>query len=138
MYGKYKHTLDAKGRLFVPAKLREELGASFYVAQGADTCLTVYTEEEWQKLLEKFASMPSSRTRHMRSFFANVHKCEPDKQGRILLPESMRNYAKIKQDVVFIGLATRAEIWSAELYEAEEAEYLTPENIAALMEELRF
>ena len=74
----------------------------------------------------------------MRSFFANVHKCEPDKQGRILLPESMRNYAKIKQDVVFIGLATRAEIWSAELYEAEEAEYLTPENIAALREELGF
>lgn len=138
MYGKYKCTLDAKGRLFVPAKLREELGASFYVTRGADKCLTIYTEAEWQKLLEKFASLPSSKTRNMRYFFGSVHKCEPDKQGRILLPEPMRTYAEIKQDVVFIGLATRAEIWSAELYEAEEAEYLTPESIAALMEELGF
>ena len=138
MYGKYKHTLDAKGRLFVPSKLREELGATFYVAKAADACLTVYPEEEWQKVLDHCNALPSSKARAMRFFFANVVKCEPDKQGRFLLPESMREYAGIKQDVVFLGQAGRAEIWSAERYEAEEAKYMTPEAIAAVMEELGF
>ena len=133
MYGKYKHTLDAKGRLFVPSKLREELGAAFYVAKAADACLTVYPE-----VLDHCNALPSSKARAMRFFFANVVKCEPDKQGRFLLPESMREYAGIKQDVVFLGQAGRAEIWSAERYEAEEAKYMTPEAIAAVMEELGF
>ena len=138
MYGKYKHTLDAKGRLFVPSKLRDELGAAFYVAKAPDACLTVYTEQEWQRVLDHCNALPSSKARAMRFFFANVVKCEPDKQGRFLLPESMREYAGIKQDVIFLGQAGRAEIWAAERYEAEEAKYLTPEAIAAVMEELDF
>ena len=85
MFGKYKHTLDPKGRLFVPAKLREELGSAFYVARSLDPCLTVYTEEEWQRIVERSKAAPSSKARGLRTFFANVVRCEPDKQGRFLL-----------------------------------------------------
>ena len=138
MYGQYRHTLDAKGRLFVPAKLRDELGAAFYVAKAPDACLTVYPEDEWQKVLAHCNELPSSTARAMRVFFANVTKCEPDKQGRFLLPESFRAYAGIAQDVIFLGQAGRAEIWSAERYTALEQEQLTPQAIAAVMEELGF
>lgn len=138
MYGKYQHTLDAKGRLFVPSKLKEELGTAFYIAKAPDACLTVYPEAEWQKVLDHCNELPASKVRAMRFFFANVAKCEPDKQGRFLLPESFREYAGIDQEVVFLGQAGRAEIWSAERYAAEEAKYLTPEAIAEVMEELGF
>ncbi len=138
MFGKYKHTLDPKGRLFVPAKLREELGASFYIAKAPDACLTVYTESEWQKVLAHCNELPSSKARIMRVFFANICKCEPDKQGRFLLPEDFRNYAGITQEVIFLGQAGRAEIWAAERYELEEEKFLTPEAIAKAMEELGF
>ena len=95
MFGKYKHTLDPKGRLFVPAKLREELGSAFYVARSLDPCLTVYTEEEWQRIVERSKAAPSSKARGLRTFFANVVRCEPDKQGRFLLPDDLRKYAGI-------------------------------------------
>ena len=138
MYGQYRHTLDAKGRLFVPSKLRDELGASFYIAKAPDGCLAVYPEQEWQRVLDRFNELPMSKARSMRVFFANVVKCEPDKQGRFLLPESFREYAGITQEAVFIGQAGRAEIWSAERCAAEEEQYLTPEALAAAMEELGF
>ena len=126
MFGKYKHTLDPKGRLFVPAKLREELGSAFYVARSLDPCLTVYTEEEWQRIVERSKAAP---------FFANVVRCEPDKQGRFLLPDDLRKYAGIQQEVYFLGQAGRAEIWAAERYEEEEAN-VSAEELAALMEEI--
>lgn len=136
MFGQYKHTLDTKGRLVVPSKLKEELGAAFYVAKAPDPCLTIYPEGEWQKLLDRCSQLPSSKVRTLRVFFANVCKCEPDKQGRFLLPESFRDYAGITTEVVFLGQGGRAEIWAPERYEAEEEKYLTPEAIAAVMEEL--
>ena len=138
MYGKYKHSVDAKGRLFVPAKLREELGEAFYVTLGLDHCLSVYTETGWQAIVEKYNALPISQSRKIRFLFANAAKCEPDKQGRFLLPTELRDYASIRQNVVFIGQGTRAEIWDAEAYEALEREQLTPENLAAAMEELGF
>ena len=138
MFGQYKHALDAKGRLFVPAKLKDELGEAFYIAKAPDACLTVYPEAEWQRVLEHCNELPASKARAMRFFVANVTKCEPDKQGRFLLPESFRRYAGIEQEAIFLGQAGRAEIWSAERYAAEEAKYLTPEAIAAAMEELGF
>ena len=136
MYGKYKHTLDAKGRLFVPAKLREELGDAFYIATSADACLRLYPEAEWKRVLERCEQLPGADVRKLRGFFASVNKIEPDKQGRFLLPESYRKYAGIEQDVYFLGQANVAEIWAADRYEAEEAKYMTPENIAAVMDAL--
>ncbi len=138
MVGKFNHTVDPKGRLFVPSKLREELGESFYVTLGLDHCLSVYTEEGWQAIVEKYNALPISQARKMRFLFANAAHCEPDKQGRFLIPTTLRDYAGLKQEVTFIGQAGHAEIWDTEAYERLEAETLTPENLAAVMEELGF
>ena len=138
MVGKYRHTVDAKGRLFVPSKLREELGDAFYVTLGLDHCLSVYTEAGWQAIVEKFNALPISKARKMRFLFANAAKCEPDKQGRFLIPTELREYAGLKQEVIFIGQAGHAEIWDSEAYDQLEAETLTPEALASAMEELDF
>ena len=138
MVGKYRHTVDPKGRLFVPSKLREELGEAFYVTLGLDHCLSVYTEAGWQAIVDKYNALPISQARKMRFLFANAAKCEPDKQGRFLLPAELRGYAGIEQSVTFIGLGNRAEIWNTETYRKLEAEMLTPENLKAVMEELNF
>ena len=139
MYGKYKHTLDAKGRLFVPSKLRDELGSAFYVVKNAKLFLTVYPEEIWLKKLEKLKELPTSKVPDMRYIFANVCKCEPDKQGRFLLPEDFRQYADLTQEVMIVGQASCAEIWNAERFEADEAKFFADsEKIAAVMEALEF
>ena len=109
MYGKYKHTVDPKGRLFVPSKLREELGDAFYVTLGLDHCLSVYTEAGWQGILDKYNALPISQARKMRFLFANAAKCEPDKQGRFLIPAELRQYAGLQQEVTFIGPGGPAE-----------------------------
>ena len=138
MYGKYRHTVDPKGRLIVPSKLRDELGDAFYVTLGLDHCLTVYTEEGWQGILDRYNAMPISQSRKIRFLFANAAKCEPDKQGRFLLPTELREYAGLQQEVPFIGQGGHAEIWDSGTYDALEKETLTPENLAAAMEELGF
>ena len=138
MTGQYQHTVDAKGRLFIPAKLREELGETFYVTMGMDGSLSVYSDESWAKFTEKFESLPYTRTKAMRPLFANAAKCEPDAQGRILLPAKLRAYAGLQKDVVVIGVSNRAEIWDAEKWYAVEAAELNPENMGAVMEELGF
>lgn len=138
MVGKYVHTVDPKGRLFVPSRLRDELGGSFYVTLGLDHCLSVYPEDAWQAIVDKYNALPVSQARKMRFLFANAAKCEPDKQGRFLIPATLRDYAGLKQEVTFIGQAGHAEIWDTESYDKLEAETLTPENLAAVMEELDF
>ena len=138
MFGKYKHTVDPKGRLFVPSKLREELGDAFYVTVSPDHCLSVYTEESWRHIVDKYNSLPVSQARRMRMILANAAKCEPDKQGRFLIPADLRSYADLRQEVTFIGQGGHAEIWDSETYDALEQRELTPENLAAVMEELGF
>lgn len=138
MFGKYRHTVDPKGRLFVPSKLREELGEAFYVTLGLDHCLSVYTQEGWDAIVDKYNALPISKARKIRYLFANAAKCEPDKQGRFMIPAELRAYAGLKQEVVFIGQAGRAEIWDGEAYDKLEAETLTPESLAEAMEELGF
>ena len=82
MTGTYEHNIDAKGRLFIPAKLREELGSSFHLAMGVDACLAVYPQSTWDRFTEKFASLPMSQSKAMRPLFANAAKCEPDWRRR--------------------------------------------------------
>ena len=138
MFGKYRHTADAKGRLFLPSKLREELGDAFYVTLGLDHCLSVYTEAGWQKIMDRYNELPLSKARNLRFLFANAAKCEPDKQGRFLIPAELRQYAGLNQDVTFIGQGDHAEIWDSETYDELEKKQLTPENLLASMEELGF
>ena len=138
MTGQYQHTIDAKGRLFIPAKLREELGDTFYVTMGMDSCLSVYSDASWARFTEKFESLPYTKTKAMRPLFANAAKCEPDAQGRILLPQKLRAYAKLEKDVTIAGVSDHAEIWNAEAWSAVEAEELDLANLGAAMEELGF
>ena len=132
MTGTYEHSIDAKGRLFIPAKLREELGVTFYLAMGVDECLAIYPQETWNRFTEKFASLPMSQSAAMRPLFANASKCELDSQGRIVIPQKLRKYA------VIIGVNDRAEIWSAETWNAREEEEMTPEKMKACLAALGF
>ena len=137
MFGKFTHNVDPKGRLFVPAKLREELGDVFYVMIGLENSLLVFPEAKWEKVSESFNSVPLSETGALRYIRANVAKCEPDKQGRFVIPPILRQYARLNGDVTFLGQGDHAEIWDAAAYEAKEAAFLDgPDNLAAALKEL--
>ena len=138
MTGTYEHSIDAKGRLFIPAKLREELGVTFYLAMGVDECLAIYPQETWNRFTEKFASLPMSQSAAMRPLFANASKCELASQGRIVIPQKLRKYAGLEKDAVIIGVNDRAEIWSAETWNAREEEEMTPEKMKACLAALGF
>lgn len=138
MTGTYEHSIDAKGRLFIPAKLREELGVTFYLPMGVDECLAIYPQETWNRFTEKFASLPMSQSAAMRPLFANASKCELDSQGRIVIPQKLRKYAGLEKDAVIIGVNDRAEIWSAETWNAREEEEMTPEKMKACLAALGF
>ena len=138
MTGTYEHSIDAKGRLFIPAKLREELGVTFYLAMGVDECLAIYPQETWNRFTDKFASLPMSQSAAMRPLFANALKCELDSQGRIVIPQKLRKYAGLEKDAVIIGVNDRAEIWSAETWNAREEEEMTPEKMKACLAALGF
>ena len=118
MTGTYEHSIDAKGRLFIPAKLREELGVTFYLAMGVDACLAIYPMSTWDRFTEKFKSLPMSQSKAMRTLFANAVKCEPDSQGRIVITQKLRKYAGLEKDVVLAGMGSRIEIWSLERWKA--------------------
>ena len=137
MYGKYKHTVDPKGRLFVPSKLREELGDAFYVTLGLDHCLSVYTEAGWQGILDKYNALPISQARKMRFLFANAAKCEPDKQGRIVIPQPLREFAGLTKEVMIIGADDRCEIWDKAEWDAVCGE-MNAESIGELIDALGF
>ena len=138
MTGEYRHTLDAKGRLAVPSRLREELGMVFYVTLSMDRCLSAYSSESWQRFSDKVNAMPFVQQRKMRPLFAFAARCETDAQGRILLPQNLREYAVLTKDVTFVGCGNHAELWDAERWEEQHLLEMTPENIAAVMEELEF
>ena len=113
--GEYNHTIDAKGRMIVPSKFREQLGNEFVVTKGLDGCLFVYPNEEWHNIEEKFRTVPlttKDARKFSRFFFAGAATCELDKQGRILLPAALREFAGLEKDVVLVGVGSRVEIWS--------------------------
>lgn len=115
--GEYQHAVDPKGRLIVPAKFREELGETFVVTKGLDNCLFVYPMNEWKSLETKLKTLPFTKAdarAFARFFFSGATECELDKQGRILLPANLRDYAQLDKDVVVIGVSSRVEIWSKE------------------------
>lgn len=138
MIGKYPAKLDDKNRLFVPAKLREELGADFFVTLGVNChhrCLTVYTASDWDKLVENYNNLPiSHRSAATSLIFMNASQCAPDKQFRFSLTQSLLDYAGIKRDVMIVGRAGQAEIWDAEEFSRFETENLTPEKLLESLE----
>ena len=113
--GEYSHTIDAKGRIIVPVKFRESLGDNFVVTKGLDNCLFVYTKEDWQKFEEKLRKLPLTNKdarKFTRFFLAGAAEMEVDKQGRILIPSVLREFAALEKDVVFVGVGSRIEIWN--------------------------
>ena len=136
--GEYNHTIDAKGRLIVPSKFRETLGDTFVVTKGLDGCLFVYDNEEWGIFEEKLKSLPITNKearQFVRFFLAGAAEVEVDKQGRILVPNVLREFAELNRDVVLIGVASRIEIWSKERFEGMTA-YEDMDEIAEHMAEL--
>lgn len=136
--GEYQHALDNKGRIFIPARLRDELGPTAYVTLSMDRCLSVYSEESWNGLIEKVNALPYVRQRKMRPLFAHAVRCEMDAQGRILLPQNLRDWAGLEKNVAVVGCNNHAELWDSESWKAVLEEETSPENIAAVLEELEF
>ncbi len=138
--GQYNHSVDAKGRLIIPAKYREELGEEFVITKNVDKCLTVYSKEEWKNVeghLRELTAKNKNARKYMRFVFANASFCEPDKQGRVILNSALREYAGIEKDVVLIGVMDHIEIWSAQNW-SDESQDEEMEEIAEQMAELGF
>lgn len=140
--GEYEHKLDTKGRLMMPAKLREELGCTFMITKGLDNCLYIYPNEEWQAFAEKLNQLPMTNksARQFKRFFnSGATKCEIDGQGRILLPATLRDFANIEKEVVIIGNGEKAEIWNKAAWDAvNNEEALNMDEIADKLDELDF
>ena len=138
MIGKYPAKLDDKNRLFVPAKLRMELGEQFYVTLGVNCgrrCLTVYTAADWDQLSRNYNALPISQRGAATSLiFMNAAECSPDKQFRFGLTQFLLDYAGIGREVMIVGRAGQAEIWDAQEFALFEQENLTPEKLLASLE----
>ena len=137
MTGEYQHTLDSKGRLFIPARLREKLGGEFYVTISMEPCLSVYSAESWKTFTDRIDAMSYVQQRRMRPLFVYAVRAELDNQGRILLPQNLRAYAGLTKNVTIVGCNNHAELWDSAAWQRVAEQEITPENIAAVMEELR-
>jgi len=138
LIGEYQHNLDAKGRVFIPAHFREVLGEHFIVTKGLDSCLFIYSIDEWKLLEEKIRALPLSRARNLqRFFFAGACDVEVDKLGRVVIPANLRKYAFLDKDVMIIGASNRAEIWDTQKWNDMCGE-ITPQAVVEAMDELGF
>jgi MraZ protein len=139
-YGEYQHTIDPKGRVIIPARFREELGEKFILTKGLDDCLFVYSSGEWCNLEAKLKTLPLSSKdarAFIRFFFSGATECELDKQGRALIPQNLREYAKLEKDIYIIGVSTRVEVWDRNKWENySRDDNLSADKIAEKMEQL--
>ena len=117
--GEYNHTIDEKGRVTVPSKLRDSLGYDFIITKGLDNCLFVYPKEEWNNIIKKYKELPNTKEARnfLRVFLSGANESNLDKQGRINITPSLMNFASLKKDCVIIGMNERLEIWSKENWE---------------------
>lgn len=140
LIGEYDHSLDAKGRLIMPAKLKEDIGEKFVITKGLDGCLFIYSQSEWKNFEEKLRTFPLTNKDAralMRFFLAGAIESEIDKQGRFLITSNLREFANLEKDVVIIGVLTKIEIWSKEKWlKYSEEENKTADEIAEKMSDL--
>lgn len=128
--GEYEHSVDVKGRIIMPSKLRENIGEKFIVTKGLDKCLFAYSKSEWANFEEKLKTLPLTNKNardFVRFFLSGAVECEIDKQGRFLVPANLRTYANIDKEIVIIGVGTRLEIWNKSSW----TNYSSEENISA-------
>lgn len=136
-FGEFEHALDAKGRLIIPAKFRELLGTSFVITRGMDGCIFGYPASRWETLQAQLDDLPLTKKdarAFVRFFYAAAAECELDKQGRVMIPANLRQYAKLEKQCVIVGVSDRFEIWSAAKWHAFETE--TAANFDDLAENL--
>ncbi len=130
LIGEYEHSLDAKGRLIMPAKIREDIGEKFIVTKGLDGCLFGFSQNEWNNFEEKLKTLPLTNKNardFVRFFLSGAIECEIDKQGRFLIASNLREYSNLEKEAVIIGVGTRIEIWNKEKWKT----YNSDENISA-------
>jgi MraZ protein len=136
--GEYNHTIDSKGRLIIPSRLREDLGQKFVMTKGLDGCLFVFPLKEWEAFEQKLRGLPmidKNARKFSRFFLAGATYCEPDRQGRILVPLALREFAGMEKEVVLTGMLDRIEIWSRQRWD-ENNSYDDMDEVALHMQEL--
>lgn len=137
LIGEYEHTLDVKGRLIMPAKLREDIGDKFIITKGLDGCLFGFSLNEWVQFEEKLKSLPLTNKNardFVRFFLSGAVSIEIDKQGRFLVASNLREYASMEKEVVIIGVGTRIEFWSKENWiKYNNSDSISAENLAENM-----
>ncbi len=119
LMGEYHHTIDEKGRLTIPSKIRYELGEQFIVTRGLDNCLFVYPKEEWNNIITKYKQLPNTKDARnfMRFFLSGATVCEFDRQGRINISLPLTKYADLKKECIIIGVNDHLEIWSKDRWD---------------------
>ncbi len=130
LIGEYEHSLDAKGRLIMPAKIREDIGEKFIITKGLDGCLFGFSQKEWTNFEEKLKTLPLTNKNardFVRFFLSGAIECEIDKQGRVLIASNLREYGALEKEAVIIGVGTRIEIWNKDKWKT----YNSEENISA-------
>ena len=138
LIGGSKHTVDAKGRMFFPARFKDEMWENITVCRGVEKCLMLYTAEEWQRFAQHIKEQPFSvSSRLQRYFFSTAAVCSVDGQGRLLLPQQLREFAGIQKDVWVTGVQDRVEIWDIDEWnKAQDA--LTNDDVKSLMDQIGF
>ena len=124
LMGEFQNSIDAKGRMIIPAKFRDELGYKCVLTKGLDKCLYIYPMAEWDKLKEKLAKLPLSdpeARKFVRYMYGNAQECEIDKQGRISITANLREYAGIEKELMTVGILDKVEVWSKQVYEGGES-----------------
>ena len=135
LMGTYEHTMDAKGRMAFPTKLRDRLGVSFIVTIGLDGCLFVYSNEDWEEFTQKLQTLTGAKAKAAKMFIVNACVVEPDKQGRILIPQNLREFAGLDHDITVLGVNNRAEIWDSAKYKSY-SDDITDEMLSDALSEL--
>ena len=137
--GTYENSIDGKNRMIVPSKYRNQLGGKCMLSRGFDACLYIYTMEDWDELVGKMKKLRQTdrdMRKFIREFFSNASECQLDSQGRILIPQNLKNYAKISKDLITMGAMDKIEVWSKEVYNDSENENMfDDEEFIAKLEE---
>jgi len=136
LIGEYSYSVDVKGRLFIPAKMREKTGDNLVIAKSFDNCLNVYSEEKWAEFAAKIQALPEMESRAVKRFiFSSAQELPVDSQGRVCIPLSLRKYAHLDEDnsAMIVGVDDRIEIWSSGEYEKMQSEIDREELVSFLV-----